>query len=153
MMRLSFPITMMTRRLAALALVLWLGGVGCLLGCELTPVVLASDESGTADQETLSCPAAAKGDCCHSQPAQGDGERRIALTAPRTASEMSCCPLAGQSAVVVGKPRLADAPALTFTSSSFLIAPRVGTRDASFAARQRVPDRGSTYLKCCTFLI
>lgn len=148
-----FSITIMTRRLAALALVGWLGGLGCVLGCEFTPSVRASDESSAANQEARSCLTAAKGNCCHSQQAKSNSKQLNARTAPQTVGEMSCCPIAGQSAVVISKPRRADAPVLAPTSITFPVAPRVERRDASFAARQHVPDRGSTYLRCCVFLI
>lgn len=151
LMRLLLHPVDMTRRLAALALVLWLGGLGCLFGCEFSGS--ASAESSVSSQSALSCSMSAKSHCCHSQPARGAQEQTSAGLPPQSGGEMSGCPLAGQSAVVTSKPRVADVAVLALASERFLTAPRVETQDASFAARQRVPDRGSTYLRCCVFLI
>ena len=139
-------------RLASLALVLWLGGAGCLVGCEMDATAAPSGESSPPVSEA-SCPAftGSGGDCCHKAAAKNVGTH--ADIPSRPGRLMSCCPLAGQSAAVAGKPRHSDKAGTVLPVSILLAIPRPEAHALEGVGGLRVPDRGSTYLRCCTFLI
>jgi hypothetical protein len=146
-----------TQRLAALALALWLGGIGCLVGCGTAVfaapagephVISASQDTGA----TESCPLSAGHDCCRRAKSVRDGTASLE-TLPQSIPTMGCCPLAGQSADPVRKTRLTDAPP-EVAGSKLLPTSHTGTYIiAEPPGRRRVPDRGGTYLRCCVFLI
>lgn len=139
------------RHLAVVALVLWLGGAGCLLGCEASVSAATGDESRASAEAAESCPSSAGHDCCHH--AKDGGDAAPFGTVMPSPGEMSCCPLAGHSTVAAGKPAISDAPAAALGAHELLPAQRGGTRVASSEGGLRVPDRGGTYLRCCVFLI
>jgi len=137
-------------RLIALALVLWLGGMGCLVGCEMN-VSAATVSEAQASASKTSCPAFSGADCCHH--AKNDGAQASARTAPQSDGAMSCCPLAGRAALAVNKSHV-NLPALSLTASkAALPLPKTKTYAAQTAGQMIVRDRGSTYLLCCVFLI
>ncbi|MCA1591608.1 MAG: hypothetical protein LC754_02945 [Acidobacteria bacterium] len=141
------------RRLTAIVCVLWLGGLGCLVGCgpmvfATTPAPVALENHETAE----SCPMASMGgDCCR----HAKTERRGAAgeTLSSTPQQMNCCPLAGQTADHVRKLRFVEAPVAVVARESLSAPAFVSHAAAAIPGRRRVPDRGSTYLRCCVFLI
>jgi len=138
-----------TRRLVALTLVLWLGGAGCVVGCEMMPRVFASDATSVSES-SASCPASSGPDCCHQQ-----NSNRVVTsfgTAPQTPRAPACCPLAGQAAEAPHKIRF-DAKPLVVVVDRLLASSITAENAAWTTAQTRVPDRGSTYLRCCVFLI
>ena len=142
------------RRLAAGALVLWMAGVGCFFGCEMGVVSAAAGaDEREAVEQTESCPAFAGRDCCHKAKAEG-GEvngataRRTPGHAPRT----DCCPLKGQAADPARKVGVADAH-LAEAGIPLKFNPHTNIHARLTLHRLRVPDRGSTHLRCCVFLI
>jgi hypothetical protein len=138
---------LITRRLAALALVLWLAGVGCIIGCEMN-VAAAPKEEAQASSEGDSCPMESGGhDCCKED---GDGAANVRL--PKHTTHISCCPLANLSADPARKISTKDVP-LAVAGSGLHVASDTRTSTQLPAYRLRVPDRGSTYLRCCVFLI
>jgi len=143
----SQPVRMI-RRLAVFALVLWLAGVGCFLGCEMSvsaAPVAKTEASGTAD----SCPMASH-DCC--QKAKGDGTQFTEPTQQRTDAP-SCCPLTDQFAAdPARKVRSADAP-LAAVVSELLFASNYNPTPKLSSQKPLVSNKGSTYLRCCVFLI
>jgi hypothetical protein len=129
------------RRSAALALVLWLGGVVCL-------VVRPADAS--VEINAGPCAMAAG----HTRHARKSGDQKPrAGTPPQFNDSMTCCPLAGQAAVEAGKPRAADTLDLALTPNNPLLAPESTPPTGRPSGKTRVPDRGGTYLRCCVFLI
>ncbi len=136
-------------RLIALALVLWLGGVGCLVGCEMN-VSAATVSKAQASDQAASCPAFSGADCCRH--AKSDGAQAIARTAPQSDGAMSCCPLAGHSSLVASKPYVGS-PSLALAASAVLPAPKVETYITRAINQLPMRDRGLTYLLCCVFLI
>ena len=148
---------LMVRRLAAAALVLWLAGVGCFFGCEMGVVSAASAASGADEPAAMetseSCAAFAGGDCCHKAKAESGGAggphaRQNPGRTPRT----DCCPLKAQSADPARKAGEKDAH-LAEARTPLKPAAHAHTPARLDAHRPRVPDRGSTHLRCCVFLI
>ena len=145
------------RRLAAASLVLWLAGVGCFFGCEMGVVKAAAETVGreTAVEQEDSCPAFAGPDCCHKAKAEsgdGGGSGPTARQAPGRAPRTDCCPLKTRSADPTRKVGLADAPPAE-AGTPLKFNPHPNTHARLTPHRLRVPDRGSTHLRCCVFLI
>jgi hypothetical protein len=139
------------RRVAAAALVLWLAGVGCFFGCEMGVVSAAKADEQAAAAQGDSCPAFAGHDCCHKAKAESGGGPNAGRTPART-PRTDCCPLKAQSADPARKASTTHAsPAEAGTP--LRPAPHANTPARLAAHRQRVPDRGSTHLRCCVFLI
>lgn len=138
---------LITRRLAASVLVLWLAGVGCIIGCEMN-VAAAPKEEAQAASEADSCPMESGGhDCCEED---GDGPSNVRF--PKHNTHVSCCPLATLSADPARKISTKDVPLAVAGNGLPAVADsRTSTPLPSY--RLRVPDRGSTYLRCCVFLI
>jgi hypothetical protein len=138
------------RRLACLVLVLWLAGVGCIIGCEMnTAAALAAPQ---AKEQTVtedeSCDASARKNCCHKK--KGDGQASLGTS--QTGAHSSCCPLAAISADPGRKLGTKDAPAVPAESRlPGATVSRIPARNSSY--KLRVPDRGSTHLRLCVFLI
>ena len=151
-----FKARVIARRLAAAALVLWLGGVGCLLGCEMGVVSAAAAEEQTATTQGDSCPAFSGHDCCHKadkadKTDKGDDSSTVRRI-PGQTTRSNCCPLSGQSADSARKVSLKDAP-LVATSGLPTFTPHSHTPARLIPHRSQLPDRGSTHLRCCVFLI
>jgi hypothetical protein len=141
------------RRLPAIALVLWLAGLGCFLGCEMSVSAATGDEHKVAAQAD-SCPAFTGHDCCHKvESKNGKVESKDGAAKFRqTPMQMSCCPLANQFADAARKVKISGvAPAAVAGEITF--APRAQEFTPQPARRLQVPDRGSTHLRCCVFLI
>jgi hypothetical protein len=144
-------------RFAVLLLALWLGGLGCVIGCEMGTLAASRDEEHSNVSED-SCPSSGH-DCCKKKPKSAEDKEAetressaIANIPHGTDAMPSCCPLAIQSADPARKSRFVDAPLVT-TASRLLGTPDFQPSNAIPFTRLRVPDRGSTYLRCCVFLI
>ncbi|MGH9903320.1 MAG: hypothetical protein ACRD68_16055 [Pyrinomonadaceae bacterium] len=138
------------RRLTALTLVLWLGGVACLIGCEIKVSAAVPQTPDAAE----SCPAFGGHDCCPQS--KGDRAERDAAsvnTLPQGHNNPSCCPLYGLPSDPARKISSADAPLALDGGGPSLPAPDAHKTSVRSAGTQRVPDRGGTYLRCCVFLI
>ena len=140
-------LNVIARRLAASVLVLWLAGVGCIIGCEMNVAAAHKDESLTAS-EGESCPTSSGHDCCKEDDGDGAGNVRL----PKHTTNVSCCPLAGVSADAARKISIKDVP-LAVAGSGLPVASDSRTSTPLPTYQLRVPDRGSTHLRCCVFLI
>ena len=139
---------LLTRRLVASVLVLWLAGVGCIIGCEIKASA-AHKEEAQAASEGESCSMSSGGhDCCQKEGANGTTN----VGTPKHAAHVSCCPLAVVSADPARKVSTKDVP-VAVAGRGLLAVPdsRISTPLPSY--RLRVPDRGGTHLRCCVFLI
>jgi len=137
----------MIRRLAALALVLWLAGFGCFMGCEMNASA-APAAKGEASETADTCPMASH-DCCQSS--EGNHPASVE-TIPEHRNAPSCCPLTGQSADPARKGGNLDTPlAATENRLSFTL----NVRPVLQFSPDNLPvaNKGSTYLRCCVFRI
>ena len=156
----------------AFAVALWMAGAGCLLGCEKSTAVAATE----VDQSAKSSVLVASGEVCAAHAAKrssnfhqgGTSSSSKSSSAPRTvklqdngqtlasgggSSSMMNCPLAVNATAVLSKsgPDTID--------YSFAIAkvnqPLAQSLEQRTALRRqpRLPNRGHTYLHCCAFLI
>jgi hypothetical protein len=149
------------RRFACCALVLWLAGVGCIIGCEMQPVAAAAAHNAASpaasSENEESCSISSGKDCCKKKKndqgdasEESDGEVHIGL--PLNGMHLSCCPLAVVSADPARKVSNRDAPVAPAKSGSPFSSGSRTLRPLPFH-KLRVPDRGSTHLRCCVFLI
>ncbi len=143
----------MTHRFLSITFALWLGGLGCVLGC--APSVLAADD-GCGKPGTLAEASCTEHACCQTSPRK-TGEPRETKAAslephPEVTGAMSCCALAGQTADAARKSPVGGGVApVPATRTSFV--PVADLTAPSFAQQTWLPDRGGTYLRCCVFLI
>ena len=148
-MLLSFPPHhRILRGLVTFTLTLWLGGLGCAVGCEMptTGSHRVTLETSSAEQ---GCSMGGGHDRRHQANVNDDGGR-LEMTA--TPGELSPCPLVGQTADLARKVRPLDAPQV-LAGSDHVPTPSVEPYPDAITARLPIRDRGSTYLRCCVFLI
>ena len=156
------------RRLAALGLVAWLAGAGCVLGCAASTGASAAHAHAAPSQSHAtrheshsveppdSCPAMRGHDCCggvESGEGEGNDARSSAGVGGRGERTAMHCPLGGRNASdPARKVRVDTTPAAsTPATQSPAPAPSYVTRPR--VADALVRDRGGTYLRCCVFLI
>jgi len=161
----------------ALAVAFWMAGFGCLLGCEnmvsANATEIASSPNSTAIVVTgEACASMQSHDCCakrngHSaakavtKPTSDKGQltadsgQEIAFESvfPATSPLMMDCPLAVNATAVLSKAR-PDQSNVALPSPSELVSLSNPSEHTSALARPlRLPNRGHTYLHCCSFLI
>lgn len=139
--------SVIVRRIGASVLVLWLAGVGCIIGCEMNAAAAPAGDVEIA-VEGESCDAASGHDCCE----KADKNAPAGVGHPDTGTGDSCCPLIEVAADAARKVSSNESP-LVAVGRRPPIAAYSPHSTSSFPFRLRVPDRGSTHLRCCVFLI
>lgn len=174
-MKLFSPIRLV-RNIAVITLAFWLAGAGCLLGCEGIAAAApdqdhasssASHKASTLVVEGDACASTASHSCCKKK-SRATANHPIAaappaqkLTEPDSSSTrlnesptsgMKACPFAISRALSVAKIRDGQVSA---TAASFQSLPYLGVREQKHALStlSPLPNRGHTYLHCCSFLI
>ena len=157
--------TELSRRLTALGLVAWLAGVGCVLGCSAATASAhhappsqthaAHNQSHPAARSD-SCDAMSSHDCCarveREEGEENDGRSSAGRQGRGSRTAMQC-PLGGRHASdPARKVRVDTAPAAAAPATQSP-APASSYVPAPYGADVLVRDRGSTYLRCCVFLI
>lgn len=130
------------KSVAAISLMLWLGGVTCVFGCE----ILSAEKSA---QETQSHSVLASRSC-HKR-AKNREEVSLAKNLP-THPTMSCCPFAQQTAIQARNANTETQPTTVESNRNLLIELKERFQP-NFSYRARPPDRGGTHLRNCVFLI
>ena len=162
-----FSLLKMVRVVLAVALAFWVAGAGCLLGCEGMMTAAASSSAGHEATNDLNlvvsgeaCASAKSHDCCakrnHSaQPkAQPTGKQVATLVETDPASTaMSDCPLAMSRTVVVAKSGARETSSATIVANANLPTQNLIEQPVPLISQVRLPNRGHTYLRCCSFLI
>jgi len=143
------------QRLLAVALVLWLAGIGCFFGCEFR-VSAAAVVEPSAVEEGETCATLAGGHDCCAEKRQALKERgghlSLKTSLPPAPGQSACCAFVPQPSDPARKIKLEETPA-TLAPATVLPALSVKNLSAENLPILRVPDRGSTYLRCCVFLI
>lgn len=156
--------TELLRRLTALGLVAWLAGVGCVLGCSATtarhhaatPQTHEAQNDSHAVAQADSCDSMSKHDCCAGGEAEeGKGEvgRSSVNAATRGGRTAMHCPLGGRQASDPARKVRVDTTPTTATPVAQSPAPESSYAAPPHADGVPARDRGSTYLRCCVFLI
>ena len=137
-----------------LALLLQPGLLGCVFGCARAATTLTQHEGHPAnlspDVSETSASMSAEHACCHrskntQREAISQGLVKLAGVMPCRLAEQTSVPAVKQRAVT--DQAKADSDAKTATPFA------VRLRATLFTKQARLPDRGGTYLRCCTFLI
>ncbi|MFN2497751.1 MAG: hypothetical protein ABR557_01535 [Pyrinomonadaceae bacterium] len=164
-----FSIFRIGRVVLAMALALWVAGAGCLLGCEGMIAAAASEVSGpghhtTSDLNVVvsgdACASAKSHDCCAKTKQQvqtkAQSHEKQAPTLGKTESSssgMSACPLAMRRTAVAARNSSRDESSTTTFAGANLSIQNFDELTAPLATQVRMPNRGHTYLHCCSFRI
>ena len=160
----------------ALAVAFWMAGAGCMLGCENMASAAPSTEiASPANSSAIvvtgeACASMQSHDCCAKRNAHSAAKAITKPTSDKrqivadsghslfpalagTFPTMMDCPLAVNAMAVLSKAGSDDSNvALPFRSEmASLSTPPEQT--SAFARPLRLPNRGHTYLHCCSFLI
>jgi hypothetical protein len=166
--------TRLVRKLAVITLAFWLAGAGCLLGCEgmataapAEDLNLTSNHSSTLIVEGDACASTEGHGCCKKKSRVAEKQLRVAaseiphgaeqdlsstkLNEPST-SGMKACPFAVARALSAAQVRDGKMSA-TAEFSSTLPGRVLREQKLILSATSPLPNRGHTYLHCCSFLI
>ena len=165
----SFSFLKITRVGLALALGLWVAGAGCLVGCEGMMSAVASESSqvvhhGNGDLNLVvsgdACASAKTHDCCakrnhRAQPKAQQPEEQTAtqVETDPSSSGMSACPLAMSRTVVAAKKGIDETGSAATVANANLPIQNLIEQPAPVVSQVRLPNRGHTYLRVCSFLI
>jgi hypothetical protein len=164
----SFPILKIVRVTLTVILSLWVAGAGCLLGCE-GMMAAASESVGVAHHATSelnlvvsgdACASAKSHDCCAKRnhralPKAQPSEKQAAtlVESDPSSSEMTACPLAMTRTTVAAKNAGDETSSATTVAPTNLPSLNLLEQTAPLVTQVRLPNRGHTYLRCCSFLI
>src|SRR6267143_385558 len=164
-----FPILKIVRVTLTVTLSLWVAGAGCLLGCEGMMTAAASENAGVAHHAAGdlnlvvsgdACASAKSHDCCakrnHRAQPKAQPEEKQAATLIETdpsSSEMTACPLAMARTAVAAKNAGDETSSATTVAPANLSSLNLLEQTGPLVNQVRLPNRGHTYLRCCSFLI
>jgi hypothetical protein len=165
----KFSLLKMARVGLAATLVLWVAGAGCLLGCEGMMTAAASEGSSRAHHVNAdlslvvsgeACASAKSHDCCakrnhRAQPETQRLEKQSAtlVETDPSSSGMTACPLAMSRTVVAAKKSTDEARSATTVANANLPIRNLVEQPHPVVTQLRLPNRGHTYLRVCSFLI
>lgn len=169
-------ILQLSRKFGVVAIALWLAGAGCLLGCEGS-ITAATRQQHNRSATNQTHAIVAEGDACDSNEGHACCKKKtrahrntLANGGPVTAyhtsaqrstesrlvesptSSMTTCPFAISRAIAVAKIHDAQVSA-TAAVPRVLNPPSVREQKLSLSTTSPLPNRGHTYLRCCSFLI
>jgi hypothetical protein len=165
-----FSLLKIVRSGLAMALGLWVAGAGCLLGCEgMMTAAAASESAGSAryakselnlDVSGEACASARSHDCCakrnhRAQTKAPPSEKQAAplVETESSSSGMAACPLAMSRTLVAAKKSGGETSSVTIVAKANLPALSLLEQTTPLVTQLRLPNRGHTYLRCCSFLI
>ena len=162
----------------ALLLSFWIAGAGCLFGCSEMALASSDVKSATPTVDSLAtvvasdaCASNGSHDCCAKKRAarQAKTQNSNSSVSLQLATLLSLseslnsvpsngvreCPLALSRAIAITKAsdRKQFADGITTLPAKALAAQTSREFKATVAPAARLPNRGHTYLRCCTFLI
>lgn len=170
-----FSPTRLVRKAAVVTLALWLAGAGCLLGCEGVAAAVPADhhESSVSSSQTSklvvegdACASTEGHSCCKKKARAAKKQttahasqvrRGVEVSSSRKLNESStsgvkACPFAISRALSVAK--LRDGQMIAAAATSPLpLAEGVREQKLALSTLSPLPNRGHTYLTCCSFLI
>jgi hypothetical protein len=148
----SSPFPGRARRLSATAIILlalWSGGVGCLWCCASDLPKRGCDERSAAKAHHSQPACATRRRCC--EPTESN--RRAAIKEAPTSAAAHCCPIGAHASGPAIFPSSSSRQALALVA----IAPSLPVAKAAdtprFVSDTQPANKGSTYLRCCVFLI
>lgn len=165
----KFSFLKIARMGLAATLVLWVAGAGCLLGCEGMMTAAASENSAVAPHAKgdlnlvvsgEACASAKSHDCCakqnhRTQPQAQSLEKQTAtlVETDPSSSGMEACPLAMSRTLVIAKKITDDTLSATTVANANVSTQNPIEQPHPVVTQLRLPNRGHTYLRVCSFLI
>jgi hypothetical protein len=164
----------------ALAVAFWMAGFGCLLGCESMVSAQASTEIASSAKSTAivvtgeACASMQSHDCCAKPKAhsaakavakQSADKGQVVASAGKLSSDplflavggnfpsLMDCPLAVNAMAALTKARPDQSHIALPSRSEIASLSNPPEQISAFARPLRLPNRGHTYLHCCSFLI
>lgn len=135
-----------TNRIIALSLVLWLSGATCVFGgCEMAMAKIEATQKSNNQMR-------ADHSCCKRAKSKKEAKLVEEFPVPPPSTKISCCPFASQPTVQARKANTETAPVISVSVQTQFFQPNEERR-TSFSYHARLPDRGSTHIKNCIFLI
>ena len=165
----KFSFLRMARVGVAATLVFWVAGAGCLLGCEGMMSAAATESPASMNHANRAlnlvvsgeaCASAKSHDCCAKR--NRGAQRKAQLLEKQTAtlvetdpssSGMTACPLAMNRTVVAAKKSTDETRSATTVSRANLPTENLIEQPDPVVTQLRLPNRGHTYLRVCSFLI
>lgn len=172
----QLSLSKLVRKLAVITLAFWLAGAGCLLGCEGMAAAAPAEQLNLTSSPNQSSTLIVEGDACASTEGHGcckkkspaarkqstaraaevsyRAERDLASTKlnESSTSGMKACPFAISRALSVAKLRDGQMSASAELSPT-LPGQAVREQRLVLSTISPLPNRGHTYLHCCSFLI
>ena len=165
----AFSLIKIARVGLAAALVFWVAGAGCLLGCEGMMAAAAGQSSSVAHHAVGdlnlvvsgdACASSKTHDCCakqnhRAQPKAQPVEKQTAtlVESDPSSSGMSACPLAMSRTLVAAKKGVDGTGSAATVANANLPIQDLLEQPAPVVSQVRLPNRGHTYLRVCSFLI
>lgn len=166
----------------AFALSLWVGGIGCIFGCERGATAAnRTSYEGRQDESTSiisehSCSSANSHSCCAKNAERqaphraqngsskettpkpvGNGSSKIAsptlISTSDSRSGVKECPFAGSRIAIAAKGQNTVVAAAPAVANSNSFSRSSHEPNLICVSSLRLPNRGHTYLRCCVFLI
>src|SRR6185295_17629069 len=153
----------------ALAVAFWMAGAGCMLGCEnMASAATSTEVASPANSPAIvvtgeACASMHSHDCCAKRNAHSTSKAVPKLTSGNPADflfalggtfpSMMECPLAVNASAVLSKARPDQSNVALPSSSERPSLSNPPEQTSAFAHPLRLPNRGHTYLHCCSFLI
>jgi len=136
------------KRITALALIFWVSGAVCILRCEISSIY---GDKNAALKKTSSHKMAADHSCCR----RAKSKQKIFEIegSQPVRSNFSCCSFTTQPFEQVRKVNFQyETTTEAVTEKSWLLQSKQN-QPSNFSYRPRPPNKSSTYLRNCTFLI
>lgn len=161
----------------ALAVAFWMAGAGCMLGCEnMVSAATSTEIASPADSPAIvvtgeACASMQSHDCCAKRNAHSaakavtkpTSDQRQLVLADSGRSVFPAlsgifpttmeCPLAVNATAVLSKARPDQSHVALPSRSEMASLSNPPEQISAFARPLRLPNRGHTYLHCCSFLI
>jgi len=163
----------------ALAVAFWMAGAGCMLGCEnMASAAPSTEVASPANSPAIvvtgeACASMHSHDCCAKRNAHSAAKAVTKSTSDKRQSvadsgkqirfdsaalvgifpTMMECPLAVNASAVLSKARPDQSNVALPSSSERASLSNPPEQTSAFARPLRLPNRGHTYLHCCSFLI
>jgi hypothetical protein len=131
--------------LAVVLLTLWLNGFGCVLCCSTG----LGDHCCSSEQSTCSPSSETEDDCCESEKKQYDSTEAYISKLP----DVGCSLLPSQAPTEFRRLNATSLVSAVLPVTHFLPQLETSERTPVSAISSLPANRGSTYLRCCTFLI
>ena len=171
-----FSPTRLVRNVAVITLALWLAGAGCLLGCEGIATAAPAEHHDSSSVSGKTSTLVVQGDACASSEGHSCCKKKARAAKKQTTahasqihtlaevdsysrklnesstSGMKACPFAIARALSVAKG--GDGQTSVTAAASYAVpTQKVSEQKLALATTSPLPNRGHTYLHCCSFLI